>query len=104
MIWALVEYKGAQFYVKENENLIVPLTKGEKGEKIVIDKILMIRNNGEIKIGNPYIEGAQVEAEIMEHIKLPKIIVFKYKPKKNYRRKKGHRQKATKIKILKIKI
>ena len=102
MIWALVEYKGAQFYIKENEKLIVPLIKGEVGKKIEIDKVLMIKKDGEIKIGTPYIEGAKVEAEIIEHIKLPKIIVFKYKPKKNYRRKKGHRQKATKIKILKI--
>uniref|UniRef100_A0A7V4E229 Large ribosomal subunit protein bL21 n=1 Tax=candidate division WOR-3 bacterium TaxID=2052148 RepID=A0A7V4E229_UNCW3 len=103
-MWAFVEYKGAQFYVKENENLIVPLTKGKAGEKIEIDKVIMIKKDGEIKIGTPYIEGAKVEAEIIEHIKLPKIIVFKYKPKKNYRRKKGHRQKATKIKILKIEI
>ncbi len=102
MIWALVEYKGTQFYIKENENLIVPLIKGEIGKKIEIDKVLMIKKDGEIKIGTPYIEGAKAYAEIVEHIKLPKIIVFKYKPKKNYRRKKGHRQKATKIKILKI--
>jgi len=102
MMWALVEYKGFQFYVKEGENIIVPLVDGEEGKEIEIDKVLLIKKDGDIRIGTPYIEGAKVIGQIAQHTKLKKIIVFKYKPKKNYRRKKGHRQKATKIKILKI--
>jgi len=101
-MWALVEYKGFQFYVKEGENVIVPLTDEEEGKEIEIDKVLLIKKNGDIRIGTPYIEGAKVIGQIIEHTKLKKIIVFKYKPKKNYRRKRGHRQKVTKIKILKI--
>lgn len=101
-MWALVEYKGFQFYVKEGENIIVPLVDEEEGKEIEIDKVLLIKKDGDIRIGTPYIEGAKVIGQITQHTKLKKIIVFKYKPKKNYRRKKGHRQKATKIKILKI--
>jgi len=101
-MWALVEYKGFQFYVKEGENIIVPLVDEEEGKEIEIDKVLLIKKDGDIRIGTPYIEGAKVIGQIAQHTKLKKIIVFKYKPKKNYRRKKGHRQKATKIKILKI--
>lgn len=101
-MWALVEYKGFQFHVKEGQEVIVPLIHEIEGEEIEIDKVLMLKKDSETIVGTPYVEGVKVKAKVIEHLKLPKIIVFKYKPKKNYRRKKGHRQKVTKIKILKI--
>lgn len=101
-MWALVEYKGFQFHVKEGKDVIVPLTHELEGSEIEIDKVLMVKKNDETVVGTPYVEGVKVKAKVVEHIKLPKVIVFKYKPKKNYRRKKGHRQKATRLKILKI--
>lgn len=101
-MWALVEYKGYQFHVEEGKEIIVPLLHEREGSEIEIEKVLMLRKNDEIVVGTPYVDGVRVKAKVLEHIKLPKVIVFKYRPKKNYRRKKGHRQRATRLKVLKI--
>ncbi len=101
-MWALVEYKGFQFHVKEGQDIIVPLIHEIEEKEIEIDKVLVLNHGNKTVVGTPYVEGAKVKAKIIEHLKLPKKIIFKYKPKKNYRRKLGHRQKATRIKILQI--
>ena len=65
-----------------------------------MDKILFYREGEDVKIGQPYLNGIKIKAKVLEHYKLPKIIVFKFKRKKNYRRKYGHRQRVSKIEIL----
>lgn len=102
-MWALVEYKGFQFHVKEGQDIIVPLVHEIEEKEIEIDRVLVLKKDDRTIVGTPYVKGAKVRAKVLEHVKLPKITVFKYKAKKNCRRKLGHRQKATRIKILQIK-
>lgn len=102
MRYAYFEIKGVQTVAKEGERILVPKLNLKEGEVFEIDKVLFISNNGEVLIGQPYVDGAKVRAKVVGEKKLPKIVVFKYKRRKNYRRKKGHRQRMTEILIEKI--
>jgi large subunit ribosomal protein L21 len=97
---AIVEIKGHQYKVKEGNKIEVPKLEGKEGDKVEFP-ILVLMGSKNI-IGTPYVEGAKCEAEIVEFGRSPKIIVYKYKSKKRYRRKRGHRQQYTKILINKI--
>lgn len=94
-MYAIIETGGKQYYVSENDVLYIEKLEVTEGEEIVFDKVLMI--NG--KLGNPYVEGATVKANVEKHGKGKKIIVYKYKSKKNYHKKQGHRQPYTKVQI-----
>ncbi len=94
-MYAIIETGGKQYYVSENDVLYIEKLEVIEGEEIVFDKVLMI--NG--KIGNPYVEGATVKANVEKHGRGKKIIVYKYKSKKNYHKKQGHRQAYTKVQI-----
>lgn len=72
------------------------------GSKIQLGRVLALKSNGEFKVGQPYLDGVSVEAEIMEEMKGPKVVVYKMKPKKHYRRTNGHRQPLTKFLVTKI--
>lgn len=98
-MYAIVETQGAQFRVSKDTEVDVPRLDKAPGEKITIQNVLLIADEGEILIGKPYIEGAKVEASVVSHFKGKKIVVFKYKSKKNYRRKRGNRQEYTKLLI-----
>ncbi|MCL2215306.1 MAG: 50S ribosomal protein L21 [Treponema sp.] len=90
-MYALVEFKGKQYKAEKGALLKVDLIDAEPGTAITIDTVLLV--SGEpVKVGSPYVEGAKVSAVVESHEKDDKIIVFKYKPKKDYRRKQGHRQ------------
>ena len=95
---AIIETGGKQYLVKENDVLYIEKLEVTAQEEIVFDKVLMV--NG--KVGSPYVEGAKVRAQVEKHGKAKKIIVFKYKSKKNYRKKQGHRQPYTKVQITAI--
>ena len=95
---AVVETGGKQYYVTEGTILYVEKLDAEAGSKVELDKVLMVND----KVGNPYVDGAKVIGEVVKHGKNKKIIVFNYNPKKNYRKKQGHRQPYTKIEIKKI--
>ena len=95
---AVIETGGKQYYVTEGSILYVEKLDTEAGKEVEIDKVLMVND----KVGNPYVDGAKVIGEVVKHGKNKKIIVFKYNPKKNYRKKQGHRQPYTKIEIKKI--
>lgn len=101
-MYAVIETGGKQYRVQEGDTLFVEKINGNEGEEISFDKVLLVSNDGDVKIGKPYVEGATVGAKILEHGKAKKIIVFKYKAKKDYRRKQGHRQPYTKVQIEKI--
>lgn len=98
---AVVEIAGQQFEVKENDVLTVPLLEGEPGSGVEFNKILLTQNNGDINVGTPTIEGS-VKAEILEHGRGDKIIIFHKKRRKGYRKLKGHKQNYTQIKITDI--
>ncbi|MEA1972868.1 MAG: 50S ribosomal protein L21 [Candidatus Cloacimonadota bacterium] len=105
-MYAIVDYKGTQFRVEKDMHLDIPFLGEETnpGDKIKIEKVLLVDNNDDIKVGTPLVENASVSAEIIEHGKDSKIIVFKKKRRKGYAKKQGHRQQFTKIKVNEINI
>lgn len=103
IVYAVIKTGGKQFKVSEGDVLKVEKLNLEAGETVTFDEVLLVNDgNGNLKIGNPIVQNAKVMAEVIEQGKGKKIIVFKYKRRKNYRRKQGHRQPYTKIKITKI--
>ncbi len=101
-MYAIVETGGKQYQVEEGRFVDVELLDGEADSKVVFDNIVMIVNGKKSKVGQPYVTGASVEGKIVKHDKAKKIIVFKQRPKKGYRRKQGHRQQFTRVMISKI--
>ncbi|MDR1836861.1 MAG: 50S ribosomal protein L21 [Treponema sp.] len=97
-MYALVEFLGKQYKTEKGALLKVDRIDAEPGTAIDINTVLLVSGE-DVKVGSPYIEGAKVSATVESHRKDDKIIVFKYKPKKDYRRKQGHRQQYTVIKI-----
>jgi large subunit ribosomal protein L21 len=98
-MYAVVKIKNQQFRVSPDATLQVPLFANEVGDKLNFDEVLIIADGDDIKVGSPTIAGASVSAEVVEHGRSRKIVVFKKKRRKNYRRKNGHRQPYTEIKI-----
>lgn len=101
-MYAVIETGGKQYRVEEGDILSIEKLASEEGGNVNFEKVLLISGEEGIKVGKPYVEGASVEAEVLFHGKGKKIIVFKYKPKKNYHKKQGHRQPFTRVKITKI--
>lgn len=97
-MYAIIETGGKQYRVQENDVIYIEKLDNEAESEVVFDKVLMV--NG--KVGSPYVKGATVKALVEKHGRAKKIIVFKYKSKKNYRKKQGHRQPYTKVQILAI--
>ncbi len=102
MKYAYVEIRGFQFLAQEGQTLEVPKLDAQEGEEILLKSVLYVRDGDRTKVGNPYVPEAYVKARVLETFKQPKVLVFKYKRRKNYRRKKGHRQEATRIQVLEI--
>ena len=103
-MYAIIETGGKQYKVKEGDTLFVEKLKANQGDVVTIDKVLAISENGKLTVGSPIVEGSRVEAKVIEQGKSGKVIIFKYKPKKDYRKKQGHRQPYTKLIIEKIKV
>ncbi|HYE09912.1 MAG TPA: 50S ribosomal protein L21 [Patescibacteria group bacterium] len=101
-MYAIIKTGGKQYRVNEGDVISVEKLDVASGEKIVFDEILVVSNNGELQIGAPVVSGAKVEGTVVQQGKEKKVVVFKYKPKKDYRKKQGHRQPFTKVKIEKI--
>ncbi len=103
-MYAIVDSGGKQYKVREGEVLRVEKLAGEVGDSISFDKILMFSDGENVSVGTPILEDVAVSGHIVEQGKAKKIIVFKYKRRKRYRRKQGHRQQFTAVKINSIKI
>ena len=88
--------------VNVGDVLMVEKLDVESGEKVMFEEVLAVGNNGELNFGSPVVAGAKVEATVIGNGKAKKVIVFKYKPKRDYRKKQGHRQPFTKVRIEKI--
>ena len=101
-MYAIVETGGKQYKVSEGDVVFVEKLLAQEGESVVLDKVLAIAKEDDINVGKPFVEGASVSAKVVKNGKSKKIIVYKYKPKKNYHKKQGHRQPYTKIEIEKI--
>jgi len=101
-MYAVIKTGGKQYKVSEGELLKVEKIEGNKGDTVSLDNVLMVSGEGKIKVGTPVVNGAKVTGEIISEIKSPKIIVFKMKRRKGYRKKTGHRQKMTVLKIREI--
>ena len=101
-MFAIVETGGKQYQVEEGRYFDVELLEGDKDSKVVFDKVVMIVNGKKSKVGQPYVAGASAEGTIVKHDRAKKIIVYKQRPKKGYRKKQGHRQGFTRVMISKI--
>lgn len=101
-MYAIIETGGKQYRVQEGDTLFVEKLEGSEGEAINFDKVLAFSKEGDVSFGKPYMDGVTVDATVVEQGKGPKVIVYKYKAKKDYRRKQGHRQPYTKVKIEQI--
>ena len=100
-MYAIIATGGKQYRVSEGDVLYIEKIDAEVDSTVSFDALL-VENEGEVKVGTPVVEGVKVEGKVVGQIRGEKIIVFKYKAKKNYRRKQGHRQPYTKVEITKI--
>ena len=96
-MYAIVEIAGQQFKVSKDQRLFVHRLANDVDTKVSFDKVLLIDNGGALTLGAPAIEGASVEAKVLKHLKGDKVIVFKKKRRKGYKKKNGHRQSFTQI-------
>lgn len=101
-MFAIVQTGGKQYKVSEGDVISVEKLENAIGDKIKLD-VMLYSDNGQVVAGNPVVKNAVCEAEVLAHGKGDKIVVFKYKPKKNERKKQGHRQPFTQLKIVSIK-
>jgi large subunit ribosomal protein L21 len=101
-MYVIVEIAGQQFKVEKDQKLFVHRLEGAEGDSVSFDKVLLIDNDGQVKIGTPTIEDASVSAKMLKHLKGDKVIVFKKKRRKGYAVKNGHRQQFTQIQIEEI--
>ncbi len=98
-MYAIVEIAGQQFKVQKDRKLYVHRLEGNEGDSVSFDRVLLLDTGGEVAIGAPAVEGASISAEIVRHLKGEKVIVFKKKRRKGYKKKNGHRQYLTQIRI-----
>jgi large subunit ribosomal protein L21 len=101
-MYAIIETGGKQYKVQEGDVLFIEKLQAVEGENVTFDRVVLLGKSDGIVAGTPVVEGASVSAKVEKHVKGKKIIVFKYKAKKNYRKKQGHRQPYTKVVIEKI--
>jgi large subunit ribosomal protein L21 len=98
-MYAIVEILGQQFKVEKDQKLFVHRLKNAEGDSVNFDRVLLIDDDGKVRIGSPIIEEVNVTAKVLKHVKGDKVIVFKKKRRKGYAKKNGHRQQFTQIQI-----
>ena len=103
-MYAVIEACGKQYKVTKGDVVFFEKLDAEEGKKVTFDKVVLLSDEGKVEVGAPYVKGIKVEGKVVAHGKGKKIVVFKYKAKKNYRRKQGHRQPYTKVEITAIKL
>ena len=103
IMYAIVDIAGKQFKVEKDRYYYTPTLDGQEGDAVKFDRVLLLDNEGEITVGAPTVNGAVVTGKILGHVKGDKVIVFKKKRRKGYRKKNGHRQAFTKVLIEDIK-
>ena len=101
-MYAIIKTGGKQYKVSEGDEIIIEKLEVAEGDAVTFDEVLSVVDGENVKIGQPKVEGAKVSGKVVKNGKGPKIRIFKYKHKTNYRRRQGHRQPFTKVKIEKI--
>jgi len=101
-MYAIIEACGKQYKVEEKDVVFFEKLDVAEGKKISFDKILLVSDNGKVQVGTPYVSGFKVEGKVVSHGRGKKILVYKYKAKKNERKSIGHRQDYTKVEILSV--
>ncbi len=99
---AVVDILGQQFKVSENTKYYVPRLNQEPDSEVTFDQVLLLNDGKETKVGSPVVEGAKVTAKVLSHLKDDKVLVFKKKRRKGYRKQNGHRQQLTRIEVTQI--
>lgn len=102
-MYAIVEIAGQQFKIEKDKKVFVHRLKAEEGSQVKFDHVMLVDNDGAIKVGNPTLSGAEVTATVLNHLKGDKVLVFKKKKRKSYQKMNGHRQYLTSIQINDIK-
>lgn len=102
-MYAIIESCGRQYKVTEGDVVFFEKLDAEEGKKVTFDNVVLVSDDKKVEVGAPYVKGVKVEGKVVSHGKGKKILVYKYKAKKNYRRTQGHRQPYTKVEITKIK-
>ena len=100
--FAVIRTGGKQYIVNTGLRLKIEKLELEEGKSVKFDDVLLVKKGDKVEIGTPKVEGATIEAKVLSQTKGDKVVVFKYKKRKNYRRKQGHRQKLTEVEIVKI--
>jgi len=103
-MYAVIKTGGKQHKVSEGDEIAIEKINGHKGDTVFFDEVLMVSRGEEIKVGTPFLKGAKVSGEIIEQTKANKINIFKMKRRKGFKKKTGHRQKLTRMKIKEISI
>ena len=98
-MYAIIKTGGKQYRVQEGALITIEKLEAAADETVTFDQVLTVVNDGSVKVGTPLVNGAKVTGKVVEHGKGKKILVFKYKAKSNYRRRQGHRQPFTKVRI-----
>jgi len=101
-MFAVIKTNGFQFLVSQGERITIPALVGEVGKEVEFDQVLMIKDNGNTTVGKPYVKGAKVLGTVRKQGRLPKVVVFKFKRRIKYRRKRGHRQDYSEVEITQI--
>lgn len=102
-MYAIIETGGKQYKVEKGSELYIEMLDASEGEQVTFDKVVLVSKDGNVTVGTPTVDGATVTGKVERHGKGKKILVYKYKAKKNYRRKQGHRQPYTKVVVEDIK-
>ncbi len=102
-MYAIIEACGRQYKVAEGDTVYFEKLDTEAGKNVSFDKVVMLSNDGKVQVGSPYVAGAKVDGKVVSHGRGKKVLVFKYKAKKNERKTQGHRQDYTKVEITSIK-
>jgi len=98
-MYAVIETGGKQYRVEQGQTLIVEKLEGSQGDTVEFDQVLLLSTDDAVAVGRPTVEGAKVTAEIVGQVRGPKLVVYKFKRRKDYRRRTGHRQFLTSVKI-----
>ena len=103
-MYAVIEACGKQYKVTKGDVVFFEKLEAEEGKKVTFDKVVLVSDEGKVQVGNPYVANVKVEGKIVANGRGKKVLVFKYKPKKNERKTRGHRQDYTKVEITSIKV
>jgi len=101
-MYAIVEIAGQQFKVSKDQRIFVHRQEGEQGDKLTFDRVFLIEDGDDIKVGMPVVDGASVDTSILSHVRGDKVLVFKKKRRKSYQKLNGHRQEFTQLLVVNI--